>query len=58
MPKEKGQTIQCQKRKDRQYNAKRERTDNTMPKEKGQTIQCQKRKDKNTTMIYKTLYRN
>jgi hypothetical protein len=46
MPKEKEQTIQCQKRKDRQYNAKRERTDNTMPKEKEQTIQCQKRKDR------------
>ena len=33
-------------KKNRQYNAKRERTDNTMPKEKGQTIQCQKRKDR------------
>ena len=48
MAKEKGQTIQWPKRKDKQYNDKRERTNNTMAeertnntmtKEKGQTIQ-------------------
>jgi hypothetical protein len=39
MTKEKGQTKQCPKKKDRQYNDQRKRTDNTMTKEKGQTIQ-------------------
>ena len=36
---EEGQTIQWQKeKKDRQYNGKRRRTDNTMEKGEGQTI--------------------
>ena len=39
MTKEKGQTKQCPKKNDRQYNDQRKRTDNTMTKEKGQTIQ-------------------
>jgi hypothetical protein len=41
MTKGEGQTIQWQKeKKDRQYNDKRRRTDNTMTKgEEGQTIQ-------------------
>ena len=39
MTKGEGQTIQWQKEKDRQYNDKRRRTDNTMAKGEGQTIQ-------------------
>jgi hypothetical protein len=45
MSKEKGQTIQCPKKKDTQYNVQRKRTNNTISKEKGQTIQCPKKKD-------------
>ena len=34
------------KKKDKQYNDQRKRTDNTMTKEKGQTLQCPKKKDR------------
>ena len=39
MIKRKRQTIQWQKKKDRQYNDQKKKTDNTMAKRKRQTIQ-------------------
>ena len=46
MSERKGQTIQCLKEKDNQYNVRKKRTNNTMSERKGQTIQCLKEKDK------------
>jgi hypothetical protein len=67
MSERKGQTIQCQKEKDKQYNVRKKRTINTMSERKGQTIQCPKEKDKQynvrkkrtrrQTMVDKTLLR-
>ena len=45
MSERKGQTIQCLKEKDNQYNVRKKRTNNTMSERKGQTIQCPKEKD-------------
>ena len=43
MSERKGQTIQCLKEKDKQYNVRKKRTNNTMSERKGQ---CLKEKDK------------
>ena len=45
MSERKGQSIQCPKEKDKQYNVRKKRTINTMSERKGQTIQCLKEKD-------------
>ena len=46
MSERKGQIIQCPKEKDKQYNVRKKRTNNTMSERKGQSIQCLKEKDK------------
>jgi hypothetical protein len=45
MAKSKGQTTQWPKKKDKQHNGQKKRTDNTMAKSKGQTTQWPKVKD-------------
>ena len=48
MTKEKGQTIQWPKKKDRQYNDQRKRTDNTMTKKKDKQYNDQRKRTDNT----------